>query len=399
MKTMRQAQEQKDIVFDKIVNDKGYLTFQIVNTHVSYVNTLRRIIISEVPSIGFRAEILKNGSTSDVTIEKNNTPMSNEMLAHRIGLIPVHANPSSWEEDKYIFKCNVENDSNDFIDVKVSDIDVLEKKDGELIKVPNVQFFHPNAITHDTALLAVLKPKVVNGTPEKLAFTAKATRGVGRENARFNPTSQCSYSYTRDEDPERIKDLMIQWLDRHKKINYSDLEQDTSKKEQYEREFNTMEVNRCFKKNEKGEPYSFDFSVESIGVYDPYIIVLEGIKVCEQKCLGYATIDRGTLPENIKIQPTKKEAKGFDIYFQNEDHTLGNLLTTWLDENLLDPDSLKPDSIQFCGYCVPHPLLDEMLMTVLCKDMDTARKAIAQAAMNLSKMFGTWRTAWESKRR
>lgn len=396
---MRQAQEQKDIVFDKIINDKGYLTFQIVNTHVSYVNTLRRIIISEVPSIGFRAEILKNGSTSDVTIEKNNTPMSNEMLAHRIGLIPVHGNPSSWEEDKYVFKCNVENDSNDFIDVKVSDIDVFEKKDGELIKVPNVQFFHPNAITHDTALLAVLKPKVVNGTPEKLAFTAKATRGIGRENARFNPTCQCAYSYTRDEDPERIKDLMIQWLDRHKKINYSDLEKDSSKKEQYEREFNTMEVNRCFKKNQKGEPYSFDFSIESIGVYDPYDIVLEGIKVCEQKCFAYATIDKGTLPENIKLQPTKKEAKGFDIYFQNEDHTLGNLLTTWLDEHLLDPDSLKPDSIQFCGYCVPHPLLDEMLMTILCKDMDTARKAIAQAAMNLSRMFGTWRTAWESKRR
>ena len=235
MKTMRQVQQQKDIVFDKIVNDKTYLTFQIINTHVSYVNTLRRIIISEVSSVGFRAEILKDGSTSDVTIEKNNTPMSNEMLAHRIGLIPVHGNPSSWESDKYVFKCNVENDSNDFIDVKVSDIDVFEKKDDELIKVPNVKFFHPNAITHDTALLAVLKPKVANGTPDQLAFTAKATLGIGRENARFNPTCQCAYSYTRDEDPEKMKDLMIQWLDQHKKINYSDLEQDTNKKEQYQR--------------------------------------------------------------------------------------------------------------------------------------------------------------------
>ena len=97
--------------------DKRYLKFQIVNTHVSYVNTLRRVGISEVKSVGFRAEILKDGSTSDVKIESNTTPMSNEMLAHRIGLIPVHANPSTWDPEKYVFKCDIKNNSLDFIKI------------------------------------------------------------------------------------------------------------------------------------------------------------------------------------------------------------------------------------------------------------------------------------------
>jgi len=375
--------------------DKRYLKFQIVNTHVSYANTLRRVGISEVKSVGFRAEILKDGSTSDVKIESNTTPMSNEMLAHRIGLIPVHANPSTWDPEKYVFKCDVKNNSLDFLDVKVSDIDVFEKKDSELIKVPNVQFFHPDPITRDTALIAVLKPKVGSQALEQISFSAKATIGVGRENSRFNPTSQFAYSYTRDEDPDKVNEIFIEWLDRHKKVNSSDLESDPDRKAEFEREFNTMEVNRCYKKNEKGEPYSFDFTIESVGVYSPYDIVKEAIKVCEEKCFSYAGVDKGTLPDNIKIQPTKKESKGYDIYFQHEDHTLGNLLTTWLDENLLDPLSVKPDAIRFCGYCVPHPLRDEMLITILCDNEDTCRKVLATAASNLSKMFAQWRSEWE----
>ena len=102
-------------------------------------------------------------------------------------------------------------------------------------------------------------------------------------------------------------------------------------------------------------------------------------------------LDKGELPDNVKIQPTKKEARGFDIYFQHEDHTLGNLLTTWMDENIIDPHGLKENHITFCGYCVPHPLRDEMLMTVLAKDDIICRKAIAAAAMNCGKMFGAWR--------
>ena len=375
--------------------DKGYLKFQIVNTHVSYVNTLRRVGISEVKSVGFRAEILKDGSTSDVKIENNTTPMSNEMLAHRIGLIPVHANPSTWDPIKYVFKCDIKNNSSDFLDVKVSDIEVFEKKDNDLFKVPNVQFFHPDPITRDTALIAVLKPKVGSHALEQVSFTAKATVGIGRENARFNPTSQFAYSYTRDDNPDKVNEIFVEWLDRHKKVNSSDLESDPDRKAEFEREFNTMEVNRCYKKNEKGEPYSFDFTIESVGVYSPYDIVKEAIKVCEEKCFTYSGLDKGTLPENIKIQPTKKEAKGYDIYFQHEDHTLGNLLTTWLDENLLDPLSVKPDAIRFCGYCVPHPLRDEMLITMLCDNEDTCRKALATAASNLSKMFAQWRSEWE----
>ena len=120
-------------------------------------------------------------------------------------------------------------------------------------------------------------------------------------------------------------------------------------------------------------------------------ILIESIKVAELKCFNYAAFDKGDLPENVTLQPTKKEARGFDLYFQKEDHTLGNLLTTWLDDNYLDPNGLRENTIQYCGYCVPHPLRDEMLMTIIAKDDLVCRTAIAQASANLGKMFKGWR--------
>ena len=378
---------------------KEILKFQLVNTHVSYANTLRRVILTEVPSVNFRAEIKKDGSTSDINIQRNTTAMSNEMLAHRIGLVLVHANPKEWDSEKYSFELNVENNTNDLIDVKVSDINVYEQTESGPILVPNTKFFHPDPITHDTCLLAVLKPKIGNALPEAIAFKAKASVGIGRENMRFSPVSQCSYGYTRDDSPEKVKEVFVRWLDRHKKINYMELESDTDRKKILEREFNTMEVARCYLTNDKNEPNSFDFTVETAGVFNPLDIVIEALKVIEQKCFLYAALDKGDLPENVKIQPTKKEARGFDVYFQNEDHTLGNLLTSWMDEYLIDTQGLRDGSIQFCGYCVPHPLRDEMLITIIAKDDLVCRKALANAAMNCGKMFASWAEALTRSRR
>jgi DNA-directed RNA polymerase subunit L/DNA-directed RNA polymerase alpha subunit len=371
--------------------NKTTLKFQLVNTHVSYANTLRRIILTEVPSVGFRAEILKDGSTSDIKITKNTTAMSNEMLAHRISLVPVHADPKAWNPDAYEFELNVDNTSDKSLDVKVSDIDVYQVKDGERTRVPNTQFFHPDSITKDTCLLAVLKPATNASSPESVAFTAKATVGIGREHIRFSPVCQCSYSYTRDENPEKRKEIFNMWLDRNKKLSPTEVENDSTRKELLEREFETMEAARCYVTDEKGEANSFDFVIESVGVFNPMDILIESLKVAETKCIKYAAFDKGDLPESVSLQPTKKEARGFDIYFQNEDHTLGNLLTTWLDDNYLDPNGLRENTIQYCGYCVPHPLRDEMLMTIIAKDDLVCKTAIAQAAINLAKMFKGWR--------
>jgi DNA-directed RNA polymerase subunit L len=321
--------------------------------------------------------------------------MSNEMLAHRIGLIPLHIErPTEWNPSEYTFKLNVVNDSTIPLDVVAADIQVYKNRGPEEdpLLVPSVQFFHPDPVTRDTALLAVLKGRVGTQEPEALSFEAVATVGTGRQNAQFMPvTSRCAYGYTRDDSEERKKELFTTWLVNHKKVNATELESNSTRKGELEREFATMEIQRCYKMDERGEPYSFDFIVESVGVLDPVYIVHRAIEVLQKKLLVYASIDSGDLPESLKIRPADARMKGFDFIFQQEDHTLGNLLSTWMEQNEYDAGE-----ITFVGYKVPHPLRDEMLLRVGVesgKDVD-ARAAVAKAARACAQMFTDWLGQW-----
>jgi DNA-directed RNA polymerase subunit L/DNA-directed RNA polymerase alpha subunit len=382
-------------VFKNLKREGGVIRFTLAPTHVTYANTLRRTIITDVETVAFKADIGDNGGTSDVVITKNSTPMSNEMLAHRIGLIPIHVEkPLDWKPEEYSFSLKVSNDSSDPLDVVAGDIQVLKNRgaEEEPLLVPNVQFFHPDPVTHDTALLTVLKGKLASQEAETVEFTATATLGTGRENAAFMPvTSRCAYGYSRDDDPERKKEIFTLWLTKHKKVSPSELEANPTRKAELEREFETMEVQRCYKIDERGEPYSFDFIVESVGVLSPSYIVGRALEILQAKMLRYASIDSGDLPEQLKVLPADARMKGFDFIFQKEDHTLGNLFTTWMEKNLMDSGE-----ITFVGYTVPHPLKDEMIIRIAVEDGKelTARTAIVKAARGCAAIFSSWGKDW-----
>ena len=385
-------------VFKRVSRESATLIrFQMNPTLVGYANTLRRTMITDVETVAFRADIGTDGSTTDVVITANSTPMSNEMLAHRIGLIPIHVtNPAEWNPDKYTFSLNITNNDTNPLDIVASDIQVLEQRgaEEEPLPVPSVQFFHPDPVTHDTSLLTVLKGRIGSQEPETLSFTAKATVGTGRENACFMPvTSRCAYGYTRDENSEKKKEIFTLWLDKHKKVNPTELESNPTRKGELEREFETMEVQRCYMMDENGEPFSFDFMVESVGVLDPVYIVARAIEVMQSKLLRYGSIDSGDLPDTMKVRPADARMKGFDFTFRTEDHTLGNLLQTYMDKNMMDSGE-----ITFVGYKVPHPLRDEMVLRVGVesgKDTD-ARAAVAKAARECAQMFKSWSAQWAS---
>ncbi len=371
------------------------LAFQLAPTHVSYANTLVRLMMTAVETVGFRADVGENGLTTDVSIEANTTPMTNEMLAHRIGLLPVNIqDPKKYSKDSYEFHLDVVNDTEDFMDVKASDIQVLKVDGDSKVQVPSKDFFKPDPITGDTCLLAILKPKHATGKPEEIRFKAKASMGVGRENARFIPTSQATYSYTLDTDEEHIKEVRGAWLTQHKKIPADSWETlPSEKKDALEREFKTLGIKRCYLKNELGEPYSFDFKVESAGVLSPQYIVKRACEAGAELCSRFGDEGGDTLPEDVLVQPTNKQILGYDFVFQKQDHTLGNLLQTWIDQNMIDNGK-----VTFAGYMIPHPLRDEMVLTIGVEDGQetTAREVLKDAARGCAAMFRSWSDAWIS---
>lgn len=370
------------------------IAFRLTPTHVAYANTLRRLCMTSVQTVGFRADMAQDGSTTDVQILANSTPMTNEMLADRVGLLPMFVkDPTTWEPDRYQFVLDKVNDTDEPMDIFASHFRVLEKQGDEMVALApqkTLEFFRPHPETQETCLIATLKPLLPGGKPEEIRIKAKATVGVGREHARFIPTSQCAYSYSRDTDPIHEKQVFDKWLLSAKKIDPATLETDPVKKAPLEREFKTLQINRCYLMDEKGEPYSFDFTVESVGPLEPEAIILSGCQAGAELCKRYA---EPNLPADVVVQPVEGRLVGWDFYFQRQDHTLGHLVQAWLDQNMVGNGE-----ITFAGYDVPHPLRDEMVIRIGVKNGEeaTARRAINTAMGALAAMFDNWAQKWAS---
>lgn len=435
-------------------SDQRTVTFTLSPIHVSYANTLRRLILTGVETIAFRADMTSTGTTTDVVVKRNDTPMTNEMLAARIGLIPLNvSDPQKWRDNEYQFRLNTSGNADDIRHVTASDFEVVRlsglvmdttdksrpapsarkgksvKKGGadsnsdsnsndsvaeedgdekysveenedvaavaaepEDVRVDTSLFFPPHPMTGQTCLIATLQPGS-GSAQQRLEVIAKATKGTGREHARFSPVSQCSYEYTPDENPIRIQEMFDAWLLNAKKA--STVEKDSERYAALEREFRTMQIKRCYKMDDvTGEPYSFDFTIESIGILSVDYIIRRACDVGEAMCARYVNITKGTLPAEITVSNANCRLLGYDFLFRGHDHTLGNLLQTWLVQHHIEGNA-QP-KITYAGFTVPHPLRDEMLLRIGVEDREetTARAAIAAAAQGCVGLFQELRRAW-----
>jgi DNA-directed RNA polymerase subunit L len=172
------------------------------------------------------------------------------------------------------------------------------------------------------------------------------------------------------------------------------LKQDEVRRAELDREFNTMEIQRIYKVDEKGEPNSFDFQIESIGPMAPRAIVERALLGLIDMCKGYVGLDAGDLPESISVTSSDTLMTGFDFIIKNQDHTFGNMIQTWLVEHHVEGEATP--HLNFAGYKIPHPLKDEMLLRIGVEDGNelTARAAIAAAARGCQAMFESLLATW-----
>jgi hypothetical protein len=77
----RMALEVKHLTDDEV-------EFDLRGVDVSFANALRRIMLSEVPTMAIET----------VYIEENDGVVMDEVLAHRLGLVPIAADPNDFEE-------------------------------------------------------------------------------------------------------------------------------------------------------------------------------------------------------------------------------------------------------------------------------------------------------------
>ena len=87
-----------DIQVSDSKHENGCLQFTLSGSHEkgldkSVVNAIRRTLLSDIPTVAFNTSDTNGG---DIKMVKNDTSLHNEMMLHRIGLLPIYLNPDTF---------------------------------------------------------------------------------------------------------------------------------------------------------------------------------------------------------------------------------------------------------------------------------------------------------------
>ena len=153
------------------------MSLLIEETNPAFMNALRRIVISEVPSM----------AVDDVVIIENSSTLQDEALAHRIGLMPLKTDLDSYNLPenctcKSEFGCPL---------CRVSL--VLDVEAGDLTTT-----VHSGDFTSENPAIVPVSSKIpiAKLAPEqKIRLEAYARLGKGKDHARWQPVSMCAYKY------------------------------------------------------------------------------------------------------------------------------------------------------------------------------------------------------------
>ena len=359
-----------------------YVEFEIGNVNTSMVNGIRRTIISDVKTVGFRTEPYEAGQ---VNIIANDTPLHNQFVLHRISLIPIHiAKPEKFDVDDYLFIIDLVNDTNSIIDITTENFKIKRISTNKFLPQEEVKnFFPPDPITGDYILIDRLRPKYfvpsktlsqevvdemgkvfTKKTEDKMRFhiEGKACISNGKENGHFCPTSCSAYINKVDETKAKLglKNYIDKQLEIAKDTNVTPMTT-----EQLTRRFDLTEKPRYFYTNNKDEPNVFTFKIETVGVIPPLIIFHRSIDILKEKINNFVSNLINNNEDVITINPSSQLNGGYDIIIKDEDDTLGNILQTHL--CLLYADYTIPKEqrkLQFIGYKRPHPLENHIILAL-----------------------------------
>lgn len=320
------------------------LYFTISNINVSFANAIRRVILSDIPTVVIRTFPYEK---NDATFEINTTNFNNEIIKQRLSCIPIHITDLDTQLNDYVIEVDVKNTTDQLIYVTTADFKIKNVKTDKYLTDETVnKIFPPNRITEQYIDLCRLKPQYSDNLKgEHLKFTAKLSTGTALENGSFNVVSTCSYANT----PNKYE------IDQQREIKLTELQSKYSNDEDiqyYLNDWATLDAKRIF------IPNSFDFRIKSIGVFNNTDIVIKAIKIIIDRL--FALNEVYSKPNNlINISKITME-NSFDITLNNEDYTIGKVL----EYSLYELYYLGDQTLTFCGFNKPHPHLNESFIRI-----------------------------------
>lgn len=273
---------------------EAYIEFDMINCLPSFANAFRRLMLSEVPSMAIEKVYMYN----------NTSIIQDEVLAHRLGLIPLRADPRLFE-----YKADDASDEGtdqDTLEFKLK-VKCTRRKDAKDTSHFDSMYEHHNVysgqikwvpkgkqatmwkeadvgVVHDKILISKMRPG------HEFDIKMLAVKGIGKDHAKFSPVSTASYRLLpevrllRDVTGEDAKTLQSCFspsvidIDEDGKAVVRDARYDTCSRNiyRYPHLVDAVEMSRV--RNH------FIFTVESVGAYKPHDIFLEAVKTLKKKC-------------------------------------------------------------------------------------------------------------------
>ncbi|XP_022097300.1 DNA-directed RNA polymerases I and III subunit RPAC1-like isoform X1 [Acanthaster planci] len=287
------------------------MEFDMVGIDAALANAFRRILLAEVPTMAIEKVFVYN----------NTSIIQDEILAHRLGLIPIKADPRMFEyrqegdeegtaEDTIEFQLKVKCAKNPSAAKDATDPDELYKHSKvttEYLKwIPignQSEMYGEGAIrpVHDDILIAKLRPG------QEMDLKMHCVKGFGKDHAKFSPVATASYRLLPEiiltrpvegEQADRLAQCFSPGVIEVKEINgvrqavVAHPRRDTCSREVLRHE----DLKDCVKLNRVRN--HFIFSVESTGALPPETLVSEAIKILMTKSRSFKSeLERlGTQP-------------------------------------------------------------------------------------------------------
>ena len=264
------------------------LVFDIKGIDPTIVNTLRRIMIAEIPTMAIET----------VIINQNTSIIPDEVLAHRLGLIPILADANDFVEKKPEDEFNDKNSMKFTLNVKC-----YKDKNGEIINenifskdlifIPqgnqHKKYFNEETNEYSIGLVHddILINKLTTGM--EIDLECYCTKGIGRTHAKWSPVCTAYYRLVNKinivkeingDNAEELRQLCpkgVFIVNKEGKAEVGNIRECTSCREciRPEKFKNSIELGKISD--------HYEFHIESVGMYKPESIFLRAIEVLKEK--------------------------------------------------------------------------------------------------------------------
>lgn len=161
------------------------LKFQLENIDLSIANAIRRIMITETPTMAI----------DWVQLESNSSVLCDEFIAHRLGLIPLISD-NVVENIKFPKDCNCKKNC---LDCSIEFNINITCKENQTKSITSSDL-KSSDLRIKPAFDDIIIVKIQKG--QELKIRAFAKKGIAKDNAKWNPTTGIGFKYDSDDSNE-----------------------------------------------------------------------------------------------------------------------------------------------------------------------------------------------------